>query len=100
MGGTDILEIPKGLDGRRRAGFGVCFATNEQGKGFARVIYEAVLEELQARGISVYVGSTGQPGVMRLGKILDRQLRGVEVDRGITRPFRRGHFRSWLSKSI
>jgi hypothetical protein len=92
FGGSDVFQFP----GTKRAGFGVNLSAMAQGKHFARALYETVLLELRARGVTHYEGSTGQPGVMRLGKVMGRRLVMIKVDRGFAKPFPPGHFKSWL----
>lgn len=96
VGGVDVFESSSHIDGKRRAWFGVNLTRELQGKNCARAIYEAILMELQKRGVERYLGSTAQPGVMRLGKIMGRRLWGVEVDRGVTKEFSRAHFKGWV----
>jgi hypothetical protein len=96
LGGLDLLGQPAGLDGKNRAAFGMNLSSKIQGKGFSRALYEIILLELRKRGFKVYVGNTGQPGVMRIGKIMGRWVGGYNLDRGVTKPFPKGHFKLWL----
>lgn len=96
IGGVDIVEFPRGPDGKKRAGFGVNLSSPYQGKKIARALYASILEQLQARKVDLYFGNTGQPGVMRLGKIMGRKLKDVEVDRGLAKAFPALHFKDWL----
>jgi hypothetical protein len=85
-----------GFDGKKRAAFGMNLKSKLQGKGFARALYEIILTELQKRGFKTYYGNTGQPGVMRIGKIMGRWSSGYNLDRGIAKPFPKDHFKLWL----
>ncbi len=96
VGGTDFIEHAPGIDGKRRAAFGFNLRPEIQGKGIARVLYEAILSDLHSRGIEVYLGATGQPGVMRIGKIMGRWVGGYTLDRGVAKHFPAGHFKAWL----
>ncbi|MNL01562.1 hypothetical protein D3C87_1220360 [compost metagenome] len=95
-GGLDLLEVPAGLDRKKRAVFGINLSSKMQGKGLSRALYECILLELQKRGFKTYYGNTGQPGVMRMGKIMDRWVGGYNLDRGVAGPFPKDHFNLWL----
>ncbi|WP_277577907.1 hypothetical protein [Bdellovibrio svalbardensis] len=95
-GGLDLIEVPAGLDGKKRAAFGINLNSKMQGKGLSRALYERILLELQKRGFKTYYGNTGQPGVMRMGKIMGRWVGGYTLDRGVARPFPKDHFKLWL----
>lgn len=96
LGGLDIVEHPAGIDGKKRAAFGMNLSSKIQGKGFSRALYEIILLELQKRRFKTYYGNTGQPGVMRIGKIMGRWTSGYSLDRGIAKPFPKDHFKLWL----
>lgn len=95
-GGLDILEVSRGLDGKKRAVFGINLSSKIQGMGLSPSLYETILIELQDRGVETYYGNTGQPGVMRMGKVMGRWVSGYDLDRGVAKAFPEGHFKMWL----
>jgi hypothetical protein len=75
---------------------GLNLTRSAQGKGLARFIYWTVLPEMARAGALKFEGSTGQPGVLKLARVMKRKCTAIEVFGLGFRPFPKGHFDGWI----
>jgi len=74
----------------RVGGLELVVAPSLRGLGLARPLYRTALESLSARGAEIIKGGTSQPGVMALGRVMQRPWHAFNVRRAV--PFGREHF--------
>ena len=74
----------------RCGGMVFVLAPELQGKGLARQLYLTVLRQMLDRGVSRFKGGTSQPGIMKLSRVMGREVAAWVFRRGT--PFSVSHF--------
>ncbi len=78
--------------GRKTSGVEFAFDRSIQGLGLAPIAYATMFEEMIRRGIRVYLGGTAQPPVLKLARLMKRELFGYAIE-GEAPYFSRRYFR-------
>lgn len=76
---------PRSRFGRPTAGVELCFDRSIQGRGLSAYAYATLLESMIARGARLYLGGTSQPPVLKLARLMQRDLLAYALDS--ERPF-------------
>lgn len=98
VGGVEYSIKKKTLGGRRHAGVGVNFEKSVQGMGYSKIAYRVVLEELKRQKVHLFSGGTAQVGVMKLGRVMNRKVQGVLMQK-LEKPFfKEGFLEGWIRK--